>query len=56
MSLAKAFYLNKGNVTFNGVWLLLRDIVSFLSVQNWLIDVYSLIGLTPGSWYTWPLM
>jgi hypothetical protein len=32
MSLAKAFYLNKGNMTFNE--LLLRDIVSLLSVQN----------------------
>jgi hypothetical protein len=47
MSLAKAFYLNKGNMTFNDIELLPRDAVSLLSLQNWLIDIYSLIG-TPG--------
>jgi hypothetical protein len=34
MSLAKAFYLNIGSITFNVIELLLRDAVSLLSVQN----------------------
>jgi hypothetical protein len=32
--LAKAFCLNKGNTTFNGIYLLLGDAVSLLPVQN----------------------
>jgi hypothetical protein len=34
MSLVKAFCLNKGSITFNGIYLLLRDTVNILSVQN----------------------
>jgi hypothetical protein len=55
MSLAKAFCLSKGNITFNDIQLLPRTLcVSFLyGTDSWM---FTLIGLTPASRYTWPIM